>query len=337
MYRAISETMRDPFAINTIAMLKQLNIRVSKSSVREVFYQRFKDSHVLLLDDFQEILKGMGIATFLAKVDYSKLKRFTPPFLMELINDQGEDYFTLITKVDGNILYVYNINENTIVLQNISGDFAYKKCMVLLVESYNSGFEEENFQKNLVNERRKESFFSKSIRINHDLLTIQECGDIINYCEDNCMFERSLVSKLDLKNRLWTGYSHVRTSFSANLENYPSLYDIIKKIENSLQIEPGQIAPVHCVRYLPNQEFKIHHDAADGDTRMRSIFVYLNNCISGGETYFPEIKKRYTPKVGTCLAFPNLDKNLKRIPQSLHASLPVVDGVKYILTAYENI
>jgi prolyl 4-hydroxylase len=337
MYRSLSETMRDPFAINTIAMLQELNIRISKSRVREVFYQKCKDQHIFLLEEFQSILQEFGLITFIAKVSYEKLKTFDPPFLLELSNDQGDEYFTLITKVEKETLHVYDVNEKKTYLMDLSDRFHGRKCMVLLIESFNPAIVEVEFEKRLRKESRDEKSFSRNIHIQKALLTQDDCADIIHFCENKHLFERSLVSKLDLQERVWTGYSHVRTSYSANLEAYPRLSVVTKKIENSLHIKPGHLAPIHCVRYQPSQQFKIHHDAADGDKRVRSVFVYLNQGMKGGETYFPEIAKRVIPETGTCISFPNLDRNLRRIPQSLHASLPVSEGVKYILTAYENL
>lgn len=337
MYRSLSETMRDPFAINTIAMVNELKISISKSRIREIFYSRFKDKHILLLTEFQETLDELGIKSFIAKVGYQKLKTFYPPFLLEMKNDQDEDYFTLITKVDGDILYSYDINEKRIGQLNASSAFGNKKCMVLLIDSFNPGYRENNFENNVSDEKRDELAFVQNIVLQQNFLMDAECSDIIRYCENNQLFERSLVSKLDLQGNRWTGYSNVRTSYSAEIDNYPDLANILQKIEKLLHISPGHIAPVHCIRYKPTQQFKIHHDAADGDQRIRSVFIYLNENMTGGQTYFPEIDKRFIPKTGTCLSFPNLNAQLKRIPQSLHASLPVTDGVKYILTAYENV
>lgn len=337
MYRSLSETMRDPFAINTIAMVNELKIPISKSRIREIFYSRFKDKHILLLTEFQETLDELGITSFIAKVDYQKLKTFYPPFLLEMENDRNEDCFTLITKVDGDILYSYDINEKRIMELDASTSFGNKKCMVLLIDSFNTAYGENNFERNVRDERRSELAFAKNIVLQQNLLTNAECGDIIRYCENNHLFERSLVSKLDLQGNRWIGHSHVRTSFSADLDNYQGLGNILQKIETLLQTTPGHIAPVQCIRYEPTQQFKIHHDAADGDQRIRSVFIYLNENLTGGQTYFPEIDKRFIPKTGTCLTFPNLNAQLKRLPQSLHASLPVTDGVKYILTAYENV
>jgi|GEM_PF-4707031 len=38
----------------------------------------------------------------------------------------------------------------------------------------------------------------------------------------------------------------------------------------------------------------------------------------------------------TSIAFENLDKSTMRIPESIHASLPFIAGVKYVLTIYES-
>jgi len=337
MYRALSETMRDPFAINTIAMVNELKICISKSRITEIFYNRFKDKHILLLTEFQETLNEVGITSVIAKVEFQKLKTFYPPFLLEIKNDQNEDFFTLITKVNDDLLYAYDINEKKIVELEASGLFKDKKCMVLLIDSFSSAYRENNFNENIVDESRNELEFRSKIILHPNLLTATECGAIISYCENNGLFEKSLVSKLDLQGNRWTGHSHVRTSFTADLVNYPGLNTMVQKIQKLLTIKSGHIAPVQCVRYESGQQFKMHHDAADGDQRIRSVFIYLNGDMTGGQTFFPEIDLRVTPETGTCLAFPNLNTRHERIPQSLHASLSVTEGVKYIVTAYENV
>lgn len=337
MYRGISEVLRDPFAITTIALLQELGIRISKSGVRKIFYQRFKDKHLLLLNELQAVLKEVGIETFIALVDYDKLKTFDTPFWLELANDDREQSFELITKVDNNLLYKYDLNAQRTVCRDESLSFQDKKCLVLLLESYCLDYVENAFESNVLIEKQSEAAFSKKIFLYPDLLTPNECFDIINYCESNYLFEKSLVSKIDIHGNLWTGTSSVRTSYSADLKNYPLLNYIVKKIAKTLNVPFCHISPVHCVRYSTKEQFKIHHDASDGDVRMRSIFIYLNEGMSGGELYFPEINRKYVAKTGTCISFPNLDEKLQRIPQSLHASLAVTDGVKYVLTTFENL
>tara|TARA_R110000824_G_scaffold292565_4_gene480967 strand:+ start:7385 stop:8092 length:708 start_codon:yes stop_codon:yes gene_type:complete len=102
--------------------------------------------------------------------------------------------------------------------------------------------------------------------------------------------------------------------------SWPFKYEVenfrIKKYSPALDGQfPDQISP--------------HVDASDHFTARRflSIFWYLNDVEKGGETEFPHLNYRVTPKKGTALIFPPL----WFFP---HAGLPAVSGSKYIIHSY---
>ncbi len=104
--------------------------------------------------------------------------------------------------------------------------------------------------------------------------------------------------------------------------------------------------PFTVIRYPPGGEYRPHHDffsfgsgdeAAQrqrGGQRMWTAFVYLCDVAGGGETHFPELNIMITPRRGRLLMFSNTDAAGRPAPSTLHASLPVRHGEKWIATKW---
>ena len=78
-----------------------------------------------------------------------------------------------------------------------------------------------------------------------------------------------------------------------------------------------------------HDQFKDHVDVQDHPTsrRMLAMFIYLNDVPEGGETYFPKLDLKITPRCGKLLIFPPLW-------MFRHAGLPPVSNEKYIIGSY---
>lgn len=125
---------------------------------------------------------------------------------------------------------------------------------------------------------------------------------------------------------------------------------IIKRIEERIShltmmpVKYGEI--IQVLRYEPGQEFKPHHDYFDsesiggkealenGGQRMATLIMYLNSVEEGGETIFPKIDLKITPKKGNAVLFYNCHPNGKEDPLTLHGGAPVVKGNKWIATKW---
>ena len=67
--------------------------------------------------------------------------------------------------------------------------------------------------------------------------------------------------------------------------------------------------------------------------RILTNIIYLNDTLKGGETFFPILDLKQIPSVGNLLSFNNcMEGTLDMHPFSIHQSLPVIKGKKYILT-----
>ena len=79
-------------------------------------------------------------------------------------------------------------------------------------------------------------------------------------------------------------------------------------------------------RYVPGEHHSAHWDTVvelpDNVSSRITLVFYLNDGFAGGDTEFPELKKRVVPQRGRALLFQH---------RVLHTALPVTDGVKYVL------
>ena len=79
-------------------------------------------------------------------------------------------------------------------------------------------------------------------------------------------------------------------------------------------------------RYDPGERFALHTDGCyrrqNGEESLLTLMIYLNDGFGGGETTFPELDVRITPKTGMLLLFRH---------ELLHAGEAVTRGRKYVL------
>lgn len=99
-------------------------------------------------------------------------------------------------------------------------------------------------------------------------------------------------------------------------------------------MEYGQIQ-----KYEEGQEYTPHYDYfyavpyLVSNDRIATLIVYLNDGFSGGETEFPLLDLKITPKRGRALYFEY--KYIDDINRStLHAGLPIIKGEKWIITIW---
>lgn len=79
-------------------------------------------------------------------------------------------------------------------------------------------------------------------------------------------------------------------------------------------------------KYHPGQEFKEHKDGRfrrnTQEASLLTLLIYLNDDFTGGETFFRTMDINFAPKLGAALIFEH---------RVVHAGLPVIEGVKYVL------
>jgi len=203
--------------------------------------------------------------------------------------------------------------------------------------------------------QRLKEITKAEIYVEDNFMTPEECDEVISIIERNKPQRSTVVNRdYDPKNEEHTRRGVVdpnRTSDTAQLpEDEPILARLNVRMHNLLNIPLGRSEQMQGQRYLPGQEFRDHLDwfspvnenndaaykHAIGKTGNRTwtLMVYLNDDCEGGETDFPRLGVKFTPRKGQAVIWRNLDENGKGNPDVLHAGRPVKKGAKYIITKW---
>ena len=172
-----------------------------------------------------------------------------------------------------------------------------------------------------------------------DFLSANECQQLIEITD-------SQLSPSEVSHN--NGDYAYRTSQTCHLVNtqHPLVDKVNEKIARTLGIQARYAEPIQAQRYAVGQEFKEHHDyfapntdiyeryAKDLGQRTWTFVVYLNDVVAGGATHFPIIETAVKPKQGCAAIWNNLHPDGRPNYASLHQGMPVVQGVKYIITKW---
>ncbi|WP_375429120.1 prolyl hydroxylase family protein [uncultured Sphingomonas sp.] len=147
-----------------------------------------------------------------------------------------------------------------------------------------------------------------------------------------------------LSDRAGTGF---RTSESCDMDRWsPDVRPIDEAIAALLGLDPAHGETMQGQRYAPGQQFRAHHDyfsdresywpamAASGGQRTWTAMIYLNDVPEGGATWFPRAGVRVAPRRGLLLAWNNMGADGSPNDATIHEGMPVVEGVKYIVTKW---
>ena len=96
----------------------------------------------------------------------------------------------------------------------------------------------------------------------------------------------------------------------------------------------GEYIPHYDYDYDFNNRHNKVRLAHSGGLRLKSIIIYLNEDFEGGETAFTKIDLKIKPETGKLLIWENVHENRKLNLDTLHASLPVIKGTKYVLITW---
>lgn len=141
-----------------------------------------------------------------------------------------------------------------------------------------------------------------------------------------------------------------RTSLTCNLDPADPVVRVTEaRFTALLGIDPAHGERLQGQRYEAGQEFKPHHDylrtseaywarqQAVGGQRTWTAMVYLDAPEAGGATHFPLIDLTIPPRPGTLVAWNNLDEAGDPNPATLHQGMPVVGGLKHIVTKWHRV
>jgi hypothetical protein len=100
-----------------------------------------------------------------------------------------------------------------------------------------------------------------------------------------------------------------------------------------LRYEPGEEYRPH-VDYLRSGTFGNVDDPSQPGQRVHTVFTFLDQVESGGQTDFPRIGLRIKPARGRIVHFLNCRADGSPDPLTVHAGRPVLAGTKYLATIW---
>ncbi|WP_375403327.1 prolyl hydroxylase family protein [uncultured Sphingomonas sp.] len=171
-----------------------------------------------------------------------------------------------------------------------------------------------------------------------DFLSGEQCGALVAVIDAN-----RRPSTL-LSDRAGTGF---RTSESCDMDRWsPDIRPVDEAIAALLGLDAAHGETMQGQRYAPGQQFRAHHDyfsdresywpamAASGGQRTWTAMIYLNDVPEGGATWFPRAGVRVAPRRGLLLTWNNMGPDGAPNDATIHEGMPVVEGVKYIVTKW---
>ncbi len=171
-----------------------------------------------------------------------------------------------------------------------------------------------------------------------DFITPAECGQMI------AMIDRVAQPSRTFDHGYGTGY---RTSYSGDVDrSAPFVRMIERRIDDLLGIPNLFGETIQGQRYLPGQQFKAHNDwfyskmsywkdeRRRGGQRSWTAMAYLNDVEEGGTTDFTRIGVSIPPQAGALIVWNNALPSGLPNDDTMHAGMPVVRGVKYVITKW---
>ena len=191
----------------------------------------------------------------------------------------------------------------------------------------------------LVCSSKKEPFTNTNIvKEIPDFLTPEECDIIIELSKPNLVNSLVYSDKEDQLN------TTTRKSMQCWLKD--EVDSVIKKVSDKTAELTGfptrNQESLQVVSYTEGGFFNPHYDACRGDEkychrmnnnggpRYMTLLIYLNDDYDGGETLFPKLNYKTSPKKGNAVLFYDTDDNGKILDDSLHGGNPVSNGMKWV-------
>ena len=100
------------------------------------------------------------------------------------------------------------------------------------------------------------------------------------------------------------------------------------------RVEQGE--PLTVLRYVPAQQYRLHHDCLPGEPNQRvmTAIIYLSDDYDGGATQFPAIDTEFRGAIGDAILFVNTLAEGRVDERSRHAGMPVTRGEKWVCTRW---
>eukprot|EP00466_Bigelowiella_natans_P011006 jgi/Bigna1/81532/fgenesh1_pg.81_\ len=107
---------------------------------------------------------------------------------------------------------------------------------------------------------------------------------------------------------------------------------IYQKIVDVTAIPRENYESFQVLQYQKGQFYHVHHDDSGGDNnaagpRILTFFLYLSDVEEGGETDFPNINVRASPKAGSAILWPSMsDEDPQKSDPRMYHQVPNLWG-----------
>lgn len=170
-----------------------------------------------------------------------------------------------------------------------------------------------------------------------------ECFYIIEYSRS--YLEQSAVISSDGEGRLDDSVRDSMTAWLPSRRQDILIRHLRSRVLNAMCSDLKFAEPLNVVRYRVGGKFMAHldafkynppcHEVEQGSLlRIATAIIYLNSSYYGGETTFVELRKKITTKDGDLLYFRNVDSEGNIDTRTLHGSLPIESGEKWIMVQW---
>ena len=119
----------------------------------------------------------------------------------------------------------------------------------------------------------------------------------------------------------------------------PIVNRVIQRSVNLTDRPRKNCEKLQVVRYKTDGFYKPHQDTfsdTEGNKRMYTIILALNDDYEGGETAFPNLRRKYKLNKGDALFFHTLDNYELKTSKALHGGAPVKSGEKWVCNLWVN-
>lgn len=177
-----------------------------------------------------------------------------------------------------------------------------------------------------------------------EFLTEEECDYIIEYARPH-LKPAVIANDRAPVNEVKSG--RICTSmFFPPMHRDRIIADIEARLAEAANLPINHSENIQVVNYQVGGLYKPHFDyfntnlpggryfCQSGGQRLVSLVVYLNTPKLGGETVFPKSKISIAPIKGDAILFYDQDELGQVDPSTLHAGAPVLEGEKWIITAW---
>ncbi len=187
-------------------------------------------------------------------------------------------------------------------------------------------------------------------------LTTEECQHIQRLAEPSMEYSEVVLMDKDA-GRPASDFRTSQTTFLRSTDDF--MVDIDYRTSSLVRLPRSHQESVQVLRYGLGEKYDNHHDYFDPrayrndqrtlsrikngrKNRMVTVFWYLSDVVSGGETVFPrfnggreknmkdcETGLKVKPEVGKVIIFYSMTPDGKLDPSSLHGACPVQEGIKW--------